>query len=300
MLLVGCTKGDGKDDTFTDLELASVSAEDIRSRAVIDGTKFPTDNGGIGLFLFSDEAATTPYEASGYSNVGYFYNATKAKWTAGSAIKAGEKPGYLYGYFPYREADTDVKAIPVSSSLNGDDMMYAARQASPITCQTASTTSITMSHALARVALKVIKGDYQGAAKLTEIIFSNEAGTQDGDKVKISSSGMLNAVDGSIAAARADTVLFTVPEADRQITAGGTLYECLIVPSAVDSTGQKVALTLTIDGERRSVSLSGDKGVAFISGVKSTVTITLCDAELSVSSVSITDWSDGSNTEADI
>lgn len=50
------------------LELSNVSTNE--TKAVIDGTVFPQD-GHIGLFLFKDEAAATPYGDAGYSNVGY-------------------------------------------------------------------------------------------------------------------------------------------------------------------------------------------------------------------------------------
>mgnify|MGYP003308888201 CR=1 FL=1 len=302
VILTGCAKENGaKPDSWTDLEIASVSSESSPSKTVIDGTTFPTNKGSIGLFLFKDAAATTYYGTSdtGYKNVSYSWNSTKSKWTANPSIKVGSTTGYLYGYFPYIETNTDIKAIPVTSTLNGDDVMYVSKQT--VTDKTAAGTSIVMNHALARIALTVTKSDYTGEAKLTNINFTNAEGTADADKVKIASSGTLNAVDGTINATIADAVSFNVPSGEQEINADtGTTYECLLVPSAPVDTRQTVILTLKIDSDDKSIELSGDNGVIIKSGVKSTISITLSNTGLAVSSVSITDWGTGTVHEGTI
>ena len=155
-LLAGCAKSPIEEvktsEQFTDLELAYVGA--IETKAAIDGTTFP-EEGEIGLFLFKDELAETPYGESGYTNVKYAYNSIKSKWTASPAIKVGSTPGHLFGYYPYDSEVANIKAIPVTSSLNGDDVMYASHQEQPITDLTAANTSIKMNHALARVAITI-------------------------------------------------------------------------------------------------------------------------------------------------
>ena len=80
------------------------------------------------------------------------------------------------------------------------------------------------------------------------------------------------------------------------ISDSGTLYECLIIPSASVDTRQDVTLSLKIDSDDKSVTLSGDNGVKIKSGVKSTISITLSDTGLAVSSVSITDWGGGTGS----
>ena len=282
-LLTGCsTENDfenGKDG-LASLELSSVSSSDMLTRAVIDGEDFPTDKGNIGLFLYADDKASQPY-GDGYENVQYFYNSTKAKWTASPSIKVGSTPGYLYGYYPYNAANTDVKAIPVTSSVNGDDVMYASKQEQPITDLTAANTSIKMNHALARVAIKVINNGYTGEAKLSEIKFAD---------AKTSLSGSLDATTGAISGTTRADVTLTVPSDNQTITSDGTTYECLLVPSEKDETKQKVALTLTIDGKDKTLTLSDNNGVIFKQGVKSTVTITLSNTGIALKSVSINDW----------
>ena len=304
-LLAGCTKNPfetpSTSNGLSDLEIASVNS--VQTRAVIDGTTFP-QTGHIGLFLFKDEGATTLYAESGCSNVDYSYDSSKSKWTANPSIKVGSTSGYLYGYYPYTagtlEKPVVVTAIPIASSLNGDDVMYASKQTTPVTDKTAASTSIVMNHALARIALTVKKSNYTGAALLTNIKFTNGAGTKDEDKVKISASGTLNAVDGSITATRAESVSFAVSGDSQTISTSGTLHECLLVPSASVDARQDVMLTLTIDNIDKSVTLSGDNGVTIKSGVKSTVTLTLSDTGLTVSSVSIVDWGNGTSSTGSI
>ncbi|MCQ2183636.1 MAG: hypothetical protein MJY89_09610, partial [Bacteroidales bacterium] len=121
-----------------------------------------------------------------------------------------------------------------------------------------------------------------GDAKLQSIKFAG---------AEIAESGTLNAVDGTITATKAQAVTLTVPEASQTIATGsGSIYECLLVPSAVKADRQDVALTLKIDGQEKSANLTGDNGVIFGSGVKSRIVINLSNSGISVSSVSIDDW----------
>ena len=160
--------------------------------------------------------------------------------------------------------------------------MYASQQEHPITDLTAANTSIKMNHALARVAIKVINNGYTGAAKLSSIKFEDAT---------IASSGKLNATDGSIAASKADEVALSVPTAEQTIATGdGSTYECLLVPSEIKDGRQNVYLYLTIDGQEKFVFLSGNNGVIFKPGVKSTVTITLSNTGIALSTVSIEGW----------
>ena len=279
-LLAGCAKSpiekSDENGQLTDLELAYVGA--TGTKAAIDGTAFPTD-GEIGLYLFKDEAAATPYGESGYTNVKYSYISTKEKWTAAPSIKVGSTPGYLFGYYPYDSEVTNIKAIPVASSFNGDDVMYA-KKVSNVTDATASQTSITMNHALARVCITVVNKGYTGNAKLSKIKFSG---------AEIAPEGTLNALDGSISATKSEVTLNVTGDA-QTITAAGTTYECLLVPSAVDADRQTVTLTLTIDDIDKEATLSGNNGVIIAQGTKSNITIGLSNSGISVSSVSIDEW----------
>ncbi len=285
-LLAGCAKSPIETPSgtngLTDLELTHVGSTEVKS--VINGTDFP-EEGEIGLFLFKDELAETPYGESGYTNVKYSYDSGKKKWTASPSIKVGSDAGYLYGYYPYKagtqEKPITVTAIPVASSLSGDDVMYAAKQEA-ITDKTAANTTITMNHALARVSITVKNNGYTGNAKLSQIKFSG---------AEIAVVGTLNAVDGTITATKSEAVTLTVPEASQAIATGsGSVYECLLVPSAVKADRQNVTLALTIDGEDKTASLSDGNGVIIAQGTKSNITIGLSNTGITVQTVSVENW----------
>ncbi|MCQ2174694.1 MAG: fimbrillin family protein [Bacteroidales bacterium] len=282
LFLAGCARidepGSTGDKGLTDLELSAVKTDDMLSRAVVDGTVFPVD-GKIGLSLFADVNATEAYREES-ANVEYSYDGAKGKWVASPAIRVGSKPGYLFGYYPYSQGNTDIKAIPVSSSLDGDDVMYAAAQ-NAITDETARGVSVTMKHALARVSIKVKNSGYAGEAKLGKIVIAGG---------KTSRSGILDAVSGEIRDAQKTDVSFEVPEAVRQITPEGTVYECLVVPSEVDTAPQDVTLTLTVDGQEKTVPLTGDNALTIASGVKCGIVATLTNTGIVVGSVSVDGW----------
>ena len=275
-LFVGCTKTPINGHK-SELELSNVSANE--TKAVIDGTIFPKD-GHIGLFLFKDESAVTPYGDTGCSNVEYSYNGDNGKWTANPPITVGGEPGYLYGYYPYNSSVTDIKSIPVASSLDGDDVMYATKQT--VTDETASQTAIKMNHALARVTITVVNNGYTlGEGELSSIKFSG---------AEASVSGILDATSGIISGTTKADVILDVPSGKQTITAEGTVYECLLVPSEEESLVQTLDLTLNIDGNDKTTTLSGDTGVTIARNTKSNVTIALSNTGISVQTVSIEDW----------
>lgn len=279
LLLYGCAKEQSV--SYGSIEVTSVEQSEPGSKAVIDGTAFPTDKGYIGLSLFKKADASEPYTTSGATNIQYSYNSTKGKWTADPSIKVGSTPGYLYGYFPYKEANTDIKAIPVTSTLDGNDVMYASPQ-DAITDNNAATTTLKMNHALARVTIFIKKDNsYSGDAKLSKITFNSGQHAQ---------SGTLNAVTGNITATKGNVDL-TVPYEAQTISPGGTTYECLLVPSEQSDIANPVNIWMMIDGQEKRIELKGsDKSIKIKSGTKSTVNLILSNTGLAASTVSIDEW----------
>ena len=279
LLLYGCAKEQSV--SYGSIEVTSVEQSEPGSKAVIEGTAFPTDKGNIGLSLFKKADASEPYTTSGATNIQYSYNSTKGKWTADPSIKVGSTPGYLYGYFPYEEANTDITAIPIASSLNGDDVMYASPQ-DAITDNNAATTTLKMNHALARVTISIKKDNsYSGNAKLSKITFNSGQHAQ---------SGTLNAVTGEITATQGNVELTVTGEA-QTISPGGTTYECLLVPSQQSDIANPVNIWMEIDGCNKIIQLKEtDKSIKIKSGTKSTVNLILSNTGLAASTVSIDEW----------
>ena len=74
------------------------------------------------------------------------------------------------------------------------------------------------------------------------------------------------------------------------VTTAGTTYECLLVPSEVETNKQTVKITLTIDGAPKTATLSNNNGVIIAQGTKSNITITLSNTGISVQTVSVENW----------
>ena len=143
------------------------------SKAVITGDSLPGDEAakGIGLYVTAQGGGAYDGKSEGYSNVKYNYNGEK--WSAMSPIYLSNTTGKLYGYFPYNADATDITAIPVASSLNGTDYLYADSQDVSFSKKAVS---LTMNHALARLHLTVKKGDkYLSDCNLSKIALKSKA-----------------------------------------------------------------------------------------------------------------------------
>lgn len=261
-VLLSCNRDSGME---VQLGIASVTPEQLSAKSVISGDEFP-EGSGIGLSLFKDSGAEEPY---GTGNVRYALG--ESGWTADQPIVMSDgTAGYLYGYYPYA-AGTDIREIAVSSSVGGDDVMYAAQQ-DPVEPAEASSVKLTMKHALSFIGVKVRKGSYIGSGQLTALSLEGDG---------IACSGTLDAVTGVITPGSTETFACSP---DVGIDAAGKVFECLIVPAVVSDARQTVTFGCTIDGVKKSLKLEGDNGVKVASGIASTITITVNDNGLEVSS----------------
>lgn len=156
--LAGCSKTEEfRHNAANALEIASVRGispfvlmQEPESKAVITGETLPGDEAskGIGLFVTATEGTAYDGKTTGYSNVKYAYS--NSKWSAASPIYLSNTSGKLYGYFPYSTAATVLKAIPVESSLNSTDYLYATSQDVSFSNKSVN---LQMNHALARLHL---------------------------------------------------------------------------------------------------------------------------------------------------
>lgn len=260
----GCAKEDFGAEGLAYLEIGSVSVGKPSLKSMIEGPAFPASEAakGIGLFLF--DAAGGDYDGKACHNIRYSNG--KTLWTAEKPIMLSGTSGTLYGYFPYDSSVTDIREIPVESSLDGTDYMYADPVAD--VCISKRTVALSLRHALARISLKFVKdGTFPGEGKISSISLSGGS---------VAESGTMDATDGSIAA-DAGTVTFTLPCEDR-ITEQGTVEECLIVPaSSASASGLK--MTCIIDSQEFTLPL---EGIDIKKGVHSSVTINVSNIGLCI------------------
>lgn len=256
-----CSKiNDGGTGPAGELQLSSVTSCELQTKSVIEGTEFPLE-GVIGLSLFNDENGNTSY--GDCSNLSFGYNQTESRWISKTSVSISNTV-YAFAYYPYLGDDfTGIHEIPVASSLNGDDVMYASTQ---VTVQDARNVSLTMKHALACISIELKKDvSYTGDASLTGITLKGDG---------IAASGALDIATGSIVATKADV---SVSVSNCKLSNQSVTEKLLIVPVPVDKpdASQTVEIWLTIDGHSMGLAFNGDNGIKIKPGVKSTISVTL-------------------------
>ena len=281
VLTAGCAKENENlklnDGNSSAIELSSVSTDPM-TRAVITGTSFTTAEAaaGIGLFLLDKDGETY---GTNPANVKYTFSSDK--WTAASPLRIGGDKGYLYGYYPYGSSVMDITAIPVASSINGTDWLYATPV--EVTTSNAKSVSMALSHALARVSLSFkLDGSYVGDGSLSEISLSGGS---------IAASGTLDATDGTLDATASK---FTASTEQTLSKSAATAIECLVVPVAVyGSSTPDVKIGCVIDDKYFEATFSGDKAVEILQGVQTSISFTVKNTSVSVDGSSIGAWGEG-------
>ena len=288
LAFAGCSKTDEfQHNPDSALQIESVSGispfalmQNQASKTVITGNSLPDDEAakGIGLFVTADDGGAYDGHDSGYTNVKYTFDGSK--WSTQSPIYLSSNEGNLYGYFPYNSEANDLRAIPVQSSLNGTDYLYAKSQT---VNHSNKSVSLQMKHALSRLHLTIKKGaNFTADASLSKITLKSTA---------IDATGTLDLTDGTITPSKKSGETGIVELAtDGKITAQGIEKDILLVP-ADNSEGKKdIAIFLTIDNKATGASLSGESGLDIRSGIQNNVTLTIEDTGIKVTGVDVGVW----------
>ena len=284
-------------NTDSALQIESVSGispfslmQEPTTKAVITGDSLPGDEAakGIGLFVTATGGGAYDGHDKGYTNVKYTFDGSK--WSAQSPIYLSDNDGKLYGYFPYNADATDLHAIPVESSLNDTDYLFAKSQT---VNHSNKSVSLTMKHALSCLHLTIKKGaNFTAEAPLSKITLTSTA---------IDATGTMDLVTGAITASKKSGETGTVELAtDGTITAEGIEKDILLVP-ADNSEGKKdIAIILTIGGKLASISLSGESGLDIRSGILNNVTLTIEDTGIKITGVGVGTWGDGCSQSVEV
>ena len=256
------------------------------SKAVIDGNTLPGSEAtqGIGIFVTAQDGSAYDGHDKGYSNVKYSFDS--GKWSTATPIYLSNTVGKLYGYFPYSEAANELTAIPVASSLNGTDYLYAAPND---VSYSQKSVSLQMNHALARFHLTIKKGDkYLKDCELSKIAIESNA---------IAATGTMNITTGAVAGVKTEgtigSVVFDGDGVTGTVTKEGIEKDILLVP-ADNTIGKKdLTLTLTIDGSDAKIKFSEEGGLDIRSGIQCNATIEIQDSGIKVIGVGVGLWGEG-------
>ena len=294
LVLASCSKtAEFQHNPDSALEIESVSGISpfaLTTKAVITGESLPGEEAtkGIGLFVTAEDGSAYDGHDSGYSNVKYTYNGSK--WNTTTPIYLSGSVGNLYGYFPYNPDATDLRAIPVASSLNGTDYLYANIEE---VSHSDKTVNLHMKHALSRLHLTIKKGkNFTAEATLSEITLKSTA---------IDATGTMDLTTGAITPAKLPAETGKVDlTTEGEITVEGIEKDILLVP-ADNSAGKKdIAIFLLIDGKSAGITLSGENGIGIRSGIQNNVILTIEDTGIKVSGVDVGVWNDQGSQEVQV
>ena len=283
LVLASCTKTDEfQHNPDSALQIESVSGispfalmQNQASKAVITGDSLPGDEAakGIGLFVTATGGGAYDGHANGYANVKF--SNSGSGWSTATPVYLSDTEGELYGYFPYSGTANDLSAIPVESSLNGTDYLYAKSQT---VSHSYKSVSLTMKHALSRLHLTIRKGaNFTAEAPLSKITLTSTA---------IDATGTMDLTTGAITASKKSGETGTVElTTDGTITAEGIEKDILLVP-ADNSNGKKgISISLMIGGKPAGITIPAENGLDIRSGIQNNLTLTVEDTGIKVSGV---------------
>ena len=294
--VIGCNKvEDFNSNPDNALQIESVGGVSqyalMQSKAVIEGnTLLPGSEAaqGIGIFVTAKDGSAYDGKTSGYSNVKYTYNGEK--WSTTTPIYLSNTVGKLYGYFPYNTTATDLTKIPIVSSLNGTDYLYAEQREVSIS---EKSVSLQMNHALARLHLTLKKGEkYKANGVISGITLKSTA---------IDATGTMDITTGEVTATKAKTDKGVVQlVASGSLSTGDQTYDILLVPAYASDAATPFDILISIDGATAGVTLSGENGITVQSGKQYDVTLEIQDTGIKVSGVGVGLWGEGGSQQVQV
>lgn len=296
LLLASCDKEkliETTDNTPVPLSIdASIGiSSEITSRSLVSGTSFG-DGSDIGIFV----------TGTGYTPVVTIYTYEESAWSlkttdpAQSPIYLTKNEATVYGFYPATAADSNTttnKTIPITIASSYEEFAVPESQADYLyaTDGTGATTmekvskaspeaSLTFYHALSQLSFIVNKADnFGGTGTLTSLsataATSNITGT---GTLKLDGSGITLSETASKSITLTGSTTINAPSSTT-VTA-----TALVAPFA---TAQTVTLTMTIDGQEYTGTISNAKWEA---GSNYIYTVTVGGGTLTITSVSIQDW----------
>lgn len=281
---VACERNVYDEVLTSNLEVRSVSAGNIRSKSVAEGSVLPDEGAarGVGLFLSDYDGKTV----SSRNNVRYYNSG--GGWVSDTPAGLTVTPSRLYGYYPYNTEVASIYAVPVHSSLNGDDYMYAE----PVDSVSSGNrvVDLYLKHALARLSVNFVRdASYSGVGMLTSLSLGGDG---------VADDGVLDATSGNITATGSGTSFLV--EGGGLITDAGITEECLVVPVMCDTVARRLEIVCTIDGQDFPLVLDGDKAVVICQGIQSGINVRLTDEGLVLRDVWVEKWNTGSGKEVHI
>ena len=278
-----CTKPESilpvvEEEPMAPLEL-TLSTQAV-TKTLIKESRLP-DPSSVGITVRDSYGA---YAGEEYTNIKYTSkDASGAQaWECDSPIMLSPQTGTLYSYYPYAEACTDISAISIrANSTVQTDFMWGT----PVSVSKDNRhASIKMNHALAAVRITYVRGTYSGTGTVSKVSFGGNC---------IAVAGTLDATDGSISNLAGKGTMLTPPQIATTLSSTLQEFELLVIP-----TGEKQGkVVITIDGKDYSLEF-GD--IDLRQGHMTQFHLTVNDGELSLSDITVSEWTYGESKDTAI
>lgn len=267
-----------EEETLVPLELEL--ATHTVTRAIVEGTTLPTAS-SVGITVRDSYGA---YAGEEYTNIKYTSKEVSGShvWECDSPIMLSPQTGVLYSYYPYAEACSDISAISIrANSTVQTDFMWGT----PVSVSKDNRhASIKMNHALAAVRITYVRGTYSGTGTVSKVSFGGNC---------IAVAGTLDATDGSLSNFAGKGTMLTPPQIATTLSSSLQEFELLVIP-----TGEKQGkVVITIDGKDYTLEF-GD--IDLRQGHMTQFHLTVNDGELSLSDITVSEWTYGESKDTSI
>ena len=267
-----------EEETLVPLEL-ELAAHTV-TRGIVEGTKLPTAS-SVGITVRDSYGA---YAGEEYTNIKYTSKEVSGShvWECDSPIMLSPQTGVLYSYYPYAEACSDITAISIrANSTVQTDFMWGT----PVSVSKDNRhASIKMNHALAAVRITYVRGTYSGTGTVSKVSFGGNC---------IAVAGTLDATDGSLSNFAGKGTMLTPPQIATTLSSSLQEFELLVIP-----TGEKQGkVVITIDGKDYTLEF-GD--IDLRQGHMTQFHLTVNDGELSLSDITVSEWTYGESKDTSI
>ncbi len=267
----------------------------------------------IGVTVYNVDT-TTNYQglADSVSN-NLLWTANESKWTPAKPFYLQNRGADIYGYFPYNAEAKNMFAIPVAPGY----VDYLRGKSSNSVSKVYPNAAIVMNHALAMISFTFQRTNYPGECKLQAITLNN-----------LPNAGTMNLTNGAITTADtkasfnvlhyngtnyagdnwsnitipANGILGTVNSAPSNVVTTAPAFHALVLPATdLPSDTATLNASIVIDGATYTVALniiSG--GNDWLPAKHYSYNLTLKGKDLVVSSVSVTQWTEGGFSDIEI
>lgn len=250
------------------------------TKAIIEGNRLP-DNSSIGLFV-TDESRY--YEPAGYKNIKYTSKSESGQqvWKSENPIYLSDKTATLYSYYPHLSSLTSMNLLPVTASSTVQvDYMWG----NPVNVSKDSrVANITMKHALSVVRVTFARGTYSGDGIISKVSFSG------GCAASIAS---LDITNGTLSNFIGQGAAISPAISKKTLSSTSQKADIIVIPT--QETDGKI--TMTIDGKDYVLEF-GD--IVLNQGEITQFHLTVNDGELSLSDITVSEWTYSSADPAEI